>query len=286
MKNHSFEKTILIAISILTIVRYFFALVSFWAGELDIVIFILFNVVLLLSITTLLMINRIRSVRFVGILWTLIFVVLSSVAFIMMNGLQGVEENGLIGCMMLVAMLNSGRVLRVLIGMVVVIQLMLVVLLEYHSDFFSSINFLVGDNYQFQLLIVYITTVLLFFSQQYLKQKGYQISKKKNLHMVMSEIHDGNLTMEKQEVELRKINERLEKGVKERSHELRENNKALNSYLNVSNSEIAPAVKDLVSYIEESDFSNDLNDMLLESGKKLNEAFMSIEQESKKRNDS
>ncbi|MGL1887075.1 MAG: hypothetical protein OCD76_11235 [Reichenbachiella sp.] len=279
--SKSFERNILEGICYVGIVRYLIAVyqVMFEKIELSTLNFSIHSGMMVLYLVTLYILSLNKYVDTLRTIWAWVFIATMSFFWLRNNGIQGYSEELVVVMMVVVAMITNGSKLKRFIGLILILQVAMLAALHWDIGGVRSITNSTIGHFPFQLNLLIGSSLLIFMTLRYHKEKQRYYKKKNELHVVLSQLQDENSKLEKKEEELQEVNYKLALRVEVRSNELSANNEALLEYLNISDSEIAPALQELISQIGEYNKigKGEFRELLIMSGGLLSESFESIE---------
>lgn len=253
---------------------------------LDSILLVIFSIPLILS--------RTKAPFYLKVIpFLLALIIAMSVNWLSTGGLNGTGEYHFMMLFILVAMILRGWLMVSFLSLLVIVEVSLIYMDTYNSSWLNSLRegMEIGSmgGMHFLIMVVVVMFAMVYLKDRFERERLTLKKKGRNLKSKLLQIDEQNRVLMQQKRELEEVRDLLEQKVKERTAQLDDRNKALEEYWQLSLSEINHPLKVTVRSINDikvgSEKSNELIDMLAESGEELlhsiKDVVRELERESK-----
>ncbi|WP_420580695.1 hypothetical protein [Reichenbachiella sp.] len=225
--------------------------------------------------------------EFIAVPFSFLMVGFLCVNWILLKGIRGMGEYYFIGGMILIALINNGKWLVILVVSCVMLEVALLYVAIFHSDLISPLNSNDMNVYHYLWITVVVTVALLYHKSQFDNKRENLKRNQKSLESKIDTLENQNMQLEEQKAMLQKSNNWLEENIQQRSEKLITQRESIEKYLSVTLFEIGPYLESTVNSIDNLDNGTKqtpMGTLLMKSTEHLQSAIQSVTSKLKKGN--
>ncbi|MCV9389536.1 hypothetical protein [Reichenbachiella ulvae] len=276
LKEMSLERSILIVVCGLCLIKVVHGLYLLYQYDLGQETAILYSGLLLITIASLVSAFYSKSIFLTSSIFGLVLTSLVICGYTN-GGLVGLSKINLMALMVILIMVHRGMWSVVFGLFLYAVQMTLIWVWYSHYEWISDMVLPYFYNLTYyQTTVVIVAISFIYLSYRYGKESERQIIRERELSNRIEELEIENLKLEKQEIELKELNDLLNLKIDQRSKELTISNHSINSFMDFSVQEIAPSINHLAVKIDSLDSKSELATLLKASSNNLSTAFVDI----------
>ena len=226
------------------------------------------------------------NIKILTIPFGVLVLILLAISWVNQGGIYGRSEYNYMGLVIALAMVNTGRDLRIFLVLALAIVTILNLVWEFRFEWLESYIVVFYELPLHYVSILIIATVFVYYLRHaYEKEQNELESKSLQLSRSSMELDIENAKLISQHKEYARVNAQLEAEIKERRIELDSQNKSLREFIEVSLNEFYPPLDLTLSSIDdlkEKNIDNENFRMLLKSRDVLEKAYESLRSKMKR----
>ncbi|UXP31104.1 hypothetical protein N6H18_12160 [Reichenbachiella agarivorans] len=220
----------------------------------------------------------VKETNYISIPVSVLLILLSTYNWVISGGLLGVSDANLVAILIIVAMINKGKILVWMVSAVLFVQFALIATWNFSFEWLEPwVSEPTTNLFNYRIMALLITIGMVFLAFQYNKEKSRQLKRRKELSERMNEMREENQNLFEQEKEMVALNKVLENKILIRKEELLINNRMIENYLNLSLTQIEPSMHEVTKMIENTALDGQYSDLLKQTGDKLTNSFETIQ---------